>query len=64
MLMLNGFSFPGGNVDKRDKNVVDTALRETFEEIGIHPRYFHVWGVMQPTINKVITGLLPLWSDV
>lgn len=51
-------SFPGGNVDKRDKNVVDTALRETFEEIGIHPRYFHVWGVMQPTINKAGSNVI------
>ena len=28
---------PGGKVDKEDKTICDTALRESFEEIGLHP---------------------------
>lgn len=28
-------SFPGGKVEKNDKNLCETALRETFEETGI-----------------------------
>ncbi len=28
-------SFPGGKFDKADKNLKDTALRETFEEVGV-----------------------------
>lgn len=28
-------SFPGGKVEKEDKNLTETALRETFEETGI-----------------------------
>jgi 8-oxo-dGTP pyrophosphatase MutT (NUDIX family) len=28
-------SFPGGQFDLRDENSVDTALRETFEEVGV-----------------------------
>ena len=28
-------SFPGGMVDAADKNIVDTALREVYEEVGI-----------------------------
>jgi len=28
-------SFPGGKVEKEDSSIVDTALREAFEEIGL-----------------------------
>ncbi|KAH9504371.1 nudix (nucleoside diphosphate linked moiety X)-type motif 8 [Bulinus truncatus] len=39
-------SFPGGNVDKSDKDFAHTALRETQEELGISPATFDVWGQM------------------
>lgn len=31
----NQVGFPGGKVEKIDKNLLDTALRETFEEVGV-----------------------------
>ena len=36
--------FPGGGVEKTDKTTVDTALRETFEEIGINSDRINVIG--------------------
>ncbi|GFN91699.1 nucleoside diphosphate-linked moiety x motif 8 [Plakobranchus ocellatus] len=41
-------SFPGGNVDEKDPDIVFTALRETQEELGIHPSRFEIWGRMRP----------------
>lgn len=35
-------AFPGGKVDPEDKSFVETALRETFEEIGISPNEINV----------------------
>jgi len=39
-------SFPGGAADKRDRSPADTALRESFEEIGLDPTAIDVIGVM------------------
>jgi len=36
--------FPGGRVEKTDKSTVDTALRETFEEIGVNSKNIKVIG--------------------
>ncbi|TXD47393.1 MULTISPECIES: NUDIX hydrolase [unclassified Polaribacter] len=30
-------SFPGGKTEKADTNLRETAIRETFEEVGVHP---------------------------
>ncbi len=35
-------AFPGGKVEESDENLVRTALRETHEEIGVHPDYIRV----------------------
>ena len=34
--------FPGGKVEKEDKNLLETAKRETFEEVGILPEAIEV----------------------
>ena len=35
-------SFPGGKIEKTDKNLKETALRETFEEVGISEENINV----------------------
>jgi len=37
-------AFPGGRFDRRDPDLVAAALRETHEEVGIHPRHVEVLG--------------------
>ncbi len=42
-------SFPGGKFSNSDKTILDTAIRETFEEIGITINKKHVIGCLNPT---------------
>ena len=35
-------SFPGGKIEKTDKNLKETAIRETFEEVGISKENINV----------------------
>ena len=37
--------YPGGKVDDQEE-FIDTAKRETFEEIGVSPNTIDVWGAM------------------
>lgn len=37
-------SFPGGVKDKGDKTLIDTAVRETYEEVGIPPEKINYLG--------------------
>ena len=42
-------SFPGGRYELGDENLMQTALRETNEEVGIEPIDIEVIGRLQPT---------------
>ena len=37
-------SFPGGSVDRTDKDVVDAALREAREEVGLSAEHVEILG--------------------
>lgn len=45
-------SLPGGRVDPDDASPVDTALRETEEEVGLHRRHVEILG----TLPNYLTG--------
>lgn len=47
-------SFPGGRIEAGDADPVAAALREAFEEIGLHPADAHVLGYLDPFVT--ITG--------
>jgi 8-oxo-dGTP pyrophosphatase MutT (NUDIX family) len=47
-------SFPGGKVEPTDKNIIDTALREAHEEIGLSPDVVSIIG--QLPNYEIISG--------
>lgn len=44
--------FPGGRIDTEDKNPLEAALRETYEEIGVLPKDVEVIGQMDTLVTK------------
>jgi 8-oxo-dGTP pyrophosphatase MutT (NUDIX family) len=51
------FSFPGGRTHPEDKSLLDTALRETWEEIGLPPKDADVLGELDD-IATYTTGFI------
>ena len=53
---------PGGKVEKTDTNIIDTALRETHEEIGVDPGSVEVVGTLTDlhisVSNYVVTPVI------
>lgn len=49
-------AFPGGSVESDDASISETALRETFEEIGIPTSKINVLGFLRPF--PTITGFM------
>lgn len=45
-------SFPGGKKDPEDKSLVETAIREMDEELGVERRQVHVWASMPPVPDR------------
>ncbi|OSS41372.1 putative nudix hydrolase YeaB [Desulfurella amilsii] len=44
-------AFPGGKKEPQDKNAQLTAIRETFEEIGIKQEYIEIVSSLEPTVT-------------
>lgn len=59
-------SFPGGKTDESDNTIIDTALREAEEEVGINPSDVNVIGTLSnlfiPVSNMLVVpvvGIIP-----
>lgn len=53
-------SFPGGRVQDDDLTLVDTALRETHEEIGVPSEFISVAGFLDPYETGTGYAILPV----
>jgi 8-oxo-dGTP pyrophosphatase MutT (NUDIX family) len=59
-------AFPGGSFDPSDENLLTTALRESFEEVGIRPQDVRVLGRLDDLVTfstpftiSPFVGLIP-----
>ena len=52
--------FPGGKVDAQDENPVDTAYRESFEEIGLSEKHIKRLGYLDITTTGTNYIMLPV----
>ena len=51
-------AFPGGAMDPTDVSLIQTAMREAQEEIGLDPSRVEVLGIMQPVFTVVSNFLI------
>lgn len=60
-------SFPGGKEEPEDKDIIDTALREANEEVGVDPKQVTVIGTLSeiyiPPSNFRVTPVLGFTSS-
>jgi 8-oxo-dGTP pyrophosphatase MutT (NUDIX family) len=59
-------AFPGGKVEPFDKNLIDTALRESSEEIGTDTSHVEIIGALTPlyvNVSNFIINPFIGWSD-
>ena len=52
-------AFPGGKKEEEDKNLIDTVLRETYEEIGIESNLIKILGRMDPQESRFGISVTP-----
>ena len=57
-------SFPGGKRDPGDSSLIDTALRETMEEIGLSKERISVLGCLPPYVTSAKFLVTPVVAKV
>ena len=60
----NQISFPGGRIDQDDISPVHTAIRETFEEIGIVKKHINIIGNLDAYVTGTGFHILPIISVI
>lgn len=53
-------SFPGGHIESNDSDAVAAALRETHEEVGIHPDHVQVLGRLDDYVTRTGFHITPI----
>tara|TARA_R110002074_G_scaffold145034_1_gene293285 strand:- start:154810 stop:155388 length:579 start_codon:yes stop_codon:yes gene_type:complete len=53
-------SFPGGRADSIDQTPVQTALRETHEEVGIDESFIDIAGLIEPYLTVTSFSVVPI----
>jgi 8-oxo-dGTP pyrophosphatase MutT (NUDIX family) len=53
-------SFPGGRAEQADSSLIETALRETEEEIGLHRRHVDIIGILPDYITATGYRVTPV----
>lgn len=53
-------SFPGGRMESADADIVETALRETYEEVGIRPDQVAIAGYLDPMLTVTGYAVTPI----
>ena len=60
-------SFPGGQQEESDADIVETALREAYEEVGVEPSRVEVLGQLDDVFTAVsgfvVTPVVGLMAD-
>jgi 8-oxo-dGTP pyrophosphatase MutT (NUDIX family) len=57
-------SFPGGRVEAADLDATATALRETFEEVGVAPTQVSPLGLLDPLVTITGFRVLPVVATI
>lgn len=57
-------AFPGGRMEQSDKSLVDCALREAWEEVGLRPESAAVFGLLDPVSTRTSYLVWPAVATV
>jgi len=62
----NDMAFPGGKMDEADENIIQTAYRESQEELGIEPEKLEYLGTMDEFISSsgTIVRTVISWLEI